>query len=249
MNQLRGAMSKKTILITGSEGLLGSELVKELSKKNLVISIDLKQKKSKKSLNTFFYKADVSEYKKLVKVKNSIKKKFNKIDVIINCAINQNFKTFEDQNSNDFSKSLKVNVLSIFNTTKCFLELLKKSKSPDIINFGSIYGIVSGDPKIYINKKRFTSDVYGASKAAIIQLTKYYSVHLEKYKIRVNCLSPGGVKDNQSKKFMSNYSKKVPIGRMADKKEIIEAVKFLLNDKCRYINGHNLVIDGGFTVI
>lgn len=57
------------------------------------------------------------------------------------------------------------------------------------------------------------------------------------------------MKDNQSKKFMSNYSKKVPIGRMADKKEIIEAVKFLLNDKCRYINGHNLVIDGGFTVI
>lgn len=54
MNQLRGAMSKKTILITGSEGLLGSELVKELSKKNLIISIDWKRKKSKKSLNTFF---------------------------------------------------------------------------------------------------------------------------------------------------------------------------------------------------
>ena len=249
MNLSLGMTSKKTILIAGSQGLLGKYLTEKLSKDNEIICLDIlkKDKISKKKVT--FYKVDVSDFNKLNRVKIKILKKFKKIDAIINCTIKQNFNQFESQKSESFEKCLKVNVLSIFNTTKIFLSMLKKSKNPSIINFGSIYGMVSGDPKIYVNKKRFTSDVYGASKAAIIQLTKYYSVHLREYNIRVNCVSPGGVKDKQSKKFIKNYSNKVPIGRMADKNEIYESVLFLLNDKSEYVNGHNLVIDGGYTIL
>ncbi len=125
---------------------------------------------------------------------------------------------------------------------------MKKSKSPLIINLGSIYGIVSSDPKIYTDTKRNTSDVYAASKAAIIQLTKYYAVHLSKYNIRVNCISPGGIKNNQGKDFINNYSKKTPLNRMAEKEEIIKAIEIMIDDECKYINGHNLVVDGGLTI-
>ena len=107
---------------------------------------------------------------------------------------------------------------------------------------------MSGDPLIYPTKK-VTSDAYAASKAAIIQLTKYYAVHLSKYKIRVNCISPGGIFNNQNKKFIKNYTKKVPLKRMADLYEVVNGVKILMKNESKYINGHNLIIDGGYTIL
>ena len=168
--------------------------------------------------------------------------------MLLNCAVHQNFFPIEKQTFKSFTKTLVNNVGSVFLTTKSFIPLLKKSKSPLIINLGSIYGIVSGDPKIYTDTKRNTSDVYAASKAAIIQLTKYYAVHLSKYNIRVNCISPGGIKNNQGKNFINNYNKKTPLNRMAEKEEIVKAIKILIDDECKYINGHNLVVDGGLTI-
>ena len=64
----------------------------------------------------------------------------------------------------------------------------------------------------------------------------------------MNCISPGGIENNQGKNFTKNYSKKTPTGRMAKKEEIVQGIKILIDDECKYINGHNLVIDGGFTV-
>ncbi len=108
--------------------------------------------------------------------------------------------------------------------------------------------MVSADPKIYPNQK-VSSDAYAASKAAIIQLTKYYAVNLNKYNIRVNCISPGGIFNNQNAKLINNYVKKVPLKRMANINEIIGSVKLLLSNKSKYINGHNLVVDGGYTIL
>ena len=175
-------------------------------------------------------------------------KKFKRIDVVINCFVNQNYETFEKQSLKKFSTAIKDNICGTFLVTKIFFNLLKKSNNAQIINFGSIYGIVSGDPLIYPTKK-VTSDAYAASKAAIIQLTKYYAVHLSKYKIRVNCISPGGIFNNQNKKFIKNYIKKVPLKRIADLYEVVNGVKILMKNESKYINGHNLIIDGGYTIL
>jgi len=108
--------------------------------------------------------------------------------------------------------------------------------------------MVSGDPKIYPNQK-VTSDAYAASKAAIIQLTKYYAVNLNKYNIRVNCISPGGIFNNQNKTLIKNYIKKVPLKRMANINEIIGSVKLLLSDKSKYKKKPQLLVDGGYNII
>ena len=102
--------------------------------------------------------------------------------------------------------------------------------------------------KIYPDQQ-VTSDAYAASKAAIIQLTRYYAVKLSDYNIRVNCISPGGIFNNQNKKLVKNYTKKVPLKRMANMNEIVGSVNLLLSDKSNYINGHNLIVDGGYTVL
>ena len=245
MNLLPGKASK-IFLIIGSSGFLAEDLVKKLSKENQVLCIDKKIKKKLSSKNVFYFKCDINNYKNLEKIQQKIQKKFGLLDAVINCFVHQNYSTFEKQTAKNFGAALTTNVLGIFSSTKIFYNLLKKSKNAQIINLGSIYGVVSGDPKIYPDGK-VTSDVYAASKAAIIQLTKYYAIHLSKYKIRVNCVSPGGIFNKQNKLLVKNYKKKVPIKRMAFVNEIVTSIEFLLKEECNYINGHNLIVDGGFT--
>ena len=247
MNQLLGKVSNK-ILITGSSSFVGKALIKDLCKNNQIFCIDKKIVKKINLPNVKYFSSDVMNEKKLINIKKQKEKKEKKIDIIINCFVSQNYLPFEKQTLNKFKESINTNICGTFLITKIFYNLLKKSKHPQIINFGSIYGLVSGDPKIYPNQK-VTSDVYAASKAAIIQLTKYYAVSLSKYNIRVNCISPGGIFNNQNKKLVKNYIKKVPLKRMANINEIVESVRLLLSNKSKYINGHNLIVDGGYTVL
>ena len=247
MSQLLGKAFKR-ILITGSSSLVGKALIKDLSINNKIFCIDKKITKKINLPNVKYFKSDVMNEKKLMNIKRQIEKKEKKIDVIINCFINQNYLSFEKQKLKKFQNSINTNICGTFLITKIFYKLLKKSNNPQIINFGSIYGLVSGDPKIYPDQQ-VTSDAYAASKAAIIQLTRYYAVKLSDYNIRVNCISPGGIFNNQNKKLVKNYTKKVPLKRMANMNEIVGSVNLLLSDKSNYINGHNLIVDGGYTVL
>ena len=119
-----------------------------------------------------------------------------------------------------------------------------------IVNVASHYGIISPDPRIYGESDRRNSETYGATKAGIIQLSKYYAVHLAQHQINVNTVSPGGIfntENPQSDAFLGKYSDRCPLGRMANTLEIIDPILFLLSEGASYINGHNLVVDGGMS--
>jgi|TARA_B100001964_G_C14209786_1_gene589922 NAD(P)-dependent dehydrogenase (short-subunit alcohol dehydrogenase family) len=92
-----------------------------------------------------------------------------------------------------------------------------------------------------------TPMAYGVSKGGLIHSTKLLSVKLAP-KIRVNAISPGGVFRNQSKKFLKKYLSKTPLKRMANENEISNVVIFLSSDLSSYITGHNLIIDGGYSL-
>ena len=97
---------------------------------------------------------------------------------------------------------------------------------------------------------RRSSELYGATKAGVIQMTKYFAVELAKSGIRVNAVSPGGIfnpSNPQAKQFIENYSLRTPLGRMASTTEITSAIIFLTSKAASYITGHNLVIDGGYS--
>ena len=100
-----------------------------------------------------------------------------------------------------------------------------------IVNIGSIYGVVSSDPKIYTDCLRKNSEVYSASKAGIIQLTNYFAIHLAENDIRVNCVSPGGIFNDQGDDFVNNYSKKTPARKMAKPQEIVQAIIYLSDNQ------------------
>ena len=90
---------------------------------------------------------------------------------------------------------------------------------------------------------------YSAIKGGVINFTRYLASYYAPYGVRVNSVSPGGIFNNQNNIFVEQYENKVPMGRLGKPKEVAEPVSFLLSDESSYITGHNLMVDGGWTVI
>ena len=243
----------KIIIISGTSGLLGNAFAELfLSIGSIVIGIDKKKSKIKNK-NFYSFNTDVSNSNKIDKILNFILKKFKKIDVIINNAGISYFTKFEDRTNFELNSTLKTNFIGTINLCKSYLKVHKKQKLRrcSIINIGSIYGSLSPDFNIYEKGDNINSEIYGASKAGIIQFTKYLSVYGAKYNINVNCLSPGGIlnsNNTQRKSFKKKYSKKVPLKRMATTDDFLSCIIFLASEKSSYVTGQNIIIDGGFSV-
>ncbi len=116
-----------------------------------------------------------------------------------------------------------------------------------IINISSTYGNVSANKNIYGTSGINSPVAYGTSKAALINLTRYMATHLADKNIRVNCLSPGGVFNNQSEEFLKNYTALTPLKRMAKAEDYQGAILFLMSESSSYMTGANLIVDGGWT--
>jgi NAD(P)-dependent dehydrogenase (short-subunit alcohol dehydrogenase family) len=120
-----------------------------------------------------------------------------------------------------------------------------------IINIGSLYASVSPDAHFY---DHLPSDppflkppAYGASKAALVNLTRYFATHWGPHGVRVNALSPGGVEGGQDPEFRRKFIARVPLGRMAAAQDLRGPLIFLASDASAYVTGIELRVDGGFT--
>ena len=188
-----------------------------------------------------------------VSLSKKIKKKFNKIDILINNAAltGDRFEkleiNFEKQNSAIWSRELEVNLIASIEIVQNLRKLILNSKNPSIINLSSIYGFSAPNFNIYKNTNLRNQIGYSVSKAGIIQFTKWFASYLAP-KARVNCISPGGIIRNQSKKFVKAYNRITLLNRMATEEDIISGILFLASDGSRYITGQNLVIDGGWSL-
>lgn len=223
--------SKKSVIITGSEGFLGKEISAYFEKNFHVLRVDLK-------LNH-----DLTNEK-------FVKKWFakNHADYLINCfAMNDNINEKRKKNNlydfslESFRDYLNVNLISLFSVCR---EFAKNNANSSIINFSSIYGEISPNPSLYDN---FHKDVgYSVSKSGVINLTKYLATHLAP-KIKVNCVVPGGVEQNQDLSFKKRYSEMTPMRRMMKKHELNGLLEFLCSEKSSYMTGSIIFIDGGYT--
>lgn len=144
-----------------------------------------------------------------------------------------------------------VNTLGLFQVAQIFGTEMVKAGRGSVINIGSLYASVSPDPRFYDHIESdppfLKPPAYGASKAAVVNLTKYLATAWGPYGVRVNTLSPGGVLGKQDEQFKRKFCDRVPLGRMAVYEDLVGPLQFLASDASAYVTGAELRVDGGFT--
>lgn len=238
-------------MVTGAAGQLGGTIMGALKALGATV-YGIDKRADSVELVERCLKADVSVKEEVFAAFEEIFKTEEKIDLLINNAGVSVFEPFEERSEEKFDWVMDVNLKGVFNCIQSYVKLFDRhhSNAGSIINIGSHYGVISPDFRIYGNADRKNSEVYGATKAAVIQMTKYFAVHLAARNIRVNCVSPGGVfnpRTPQNEAFRRKYEDRVPMKRMGDQEEIIGAIVYFAGSAASYTTGQNLLVDGGMS--
>jgi NAD(P)-dependent dehydrogenase (short-subunit alcohol dehydrogenase family) len=233
----------KHAIVTGAGKGIGKEISEHLNKNGYrvgMIDIDDEalENNSKIYKNTIAIKGDVTD-------EESIKKAFERFgetpDLLVNNAGIVIFGTLDEQGVRDFKKSIDISLVGSYITSLTAIKRMIKKGSGSIINMSSINGIHPGPG----------TGGYPAAKAGIISLTQQMAIEWGHYGIRVNSISPGFIDAGMSKPIYADpkvrelRGKSVPTKRLGEAIDIANAVLFLASEQASYINGHNLVVDGG----
>ena len=256
-------------LITGAAGLLGEQhaiALLDISSNLILTDIDAKKLyKLKKKLQVIYpfskilsFVMDVTSEKSVKKVLKNLIKNNISLKVLINNAaidakVDNKSKTIkkgsiESIDLNILKNEIDVGLIGYILVTKIFIDLLKKNNQGSIIlNIASDLSIIAPNHNIY-PKNSFKPISYSVIKHGVVGITKYLATYLNRYNIRCNTLSPGSVKNMQPKSFIKKVKKLIPLNRLARHNEYHGAIKFLCTDASSYMNGQNIIIDGGRSI-
>ena len=179
-----------------------------------------------------------------------------RVDVLVHCAgyvassdaITGWGVPFSEQSTEVWNQAMTVNLGSAFSLARDLAVPLGSNGNGSILLFGSIYGLVGPDMGLYDGTSMQNPVAYGASKGGLVQLNRYLAALLAP-SVRVNMISPGGIKRGQPEAFLERYEGRIPMGRMATEDDLRGAIAYLVSDLSAYVTGHNLVVDGGWTAI
>lgn len=269
-------LSKKNILITGGAGLLGIEHASAILEVNgTVILADVSHEKleaAKLELSKKYEKQKIITIGMDVTSSSAIQKAFTnllsqniRVDVLINNAaidpkVSKSNRMAQSSRMENFPEDewdlqLAVGLKGAFLCSKVFgSAMAQDGKGGIIINISSDLSVFSPDQRIYRDDNLSDEEqpvkpvTYSVIKTGLIGLTKYLSTYWIEQGVRSNALSPGGIFTDQDDAFVSKLSSLIPVGRMAKKNEYHSAIQFLCSDASLYLNGQNIVMDGGRSV-
>jgi len=269
-------LTKKNILITGGAGLLGVEhasailevngtvILADVSYKKLeAAKIELSKKYKKQKI--ILIEMDVTSSSDIQKAYSSLLSQNIRVDVLINNAaidpkVSKSKKMVKSSRLEYFSEDewdlqLAVGLKGAFLCSKVFgSAMAEDGKGGIIINISSDLSVFSPDQRIYRDDNLLEEEqavkpvTYSVIKTGLIGLTKYLSTYWINQDVRSNALSPGGVFIDQDEGFVAKLSALIPMGRMAKIDEYHSAIQFLCSDASSYLNGQNIVMDGGRSV-
>lgn len=251
----------KTIAMTGAAGILGQGAVAAFLEAGArVCALDRNaadlEKLGADSERLLKIEADVSDPQSVRAAAGRLHAHWGVADALFNNAATKSenfFAPFEDFPLADWNAVMAVNLTGAMLCAQAFGAPMAQRGRGTIVNTLSIYGIVAPDQRIYegseyLGRPINTPAIYSASKAGLWGLTQYLASYWGGRGVRVNAITPGGVFSGQNETFERNYSQRVPLGRMAAREDIVNGMLFLASDASSYLNGHNLVVDGGWTV-
>lgn len=180
---------------------------------------------------------------------------FGRIDIVVNCVggggggMAKSSPALEERSLADWDLLHRLNTHAPFLVCKHVVPLMRVQGGGSIINVASIAGMVGRDRAVYPPEMPPQPLDYASAKAAVIGFTRDLAAYVGGDGIRVNCISPGGFERGQPRAFIDAYSRKCVLGRMGrDGVDLKGAAVFLASDASAYVTGHNLVVDGGFTI-
>ncbi len=256
-------LSGRVALITGGAGHVGSALCDALAELGASIVVLDSQRENctkvatrlhdKYGVETLPLFTDLSAESEMRSVPERILSRFQKFDILVNCAALVGASglegwavPFPKQSAATWRLALEVNLTAPFVLTQVCAEALAASGHGSVINIGSIYGMVGPDMSLYENTELGNPAAYAASKGGLLQLTRWLATVMAP-KVRVNAVTSGGVWREQSESFTSRYVARTPLARMATEEDLKGVVAYLASDLSSYVTGHNLVVDGGWT--
>lgn len=256
-------LNGRVALITGGAGHIGSVLCEALAELGASIVVLDSQGQSctevaarlhdQYGVETLPLMTDLSEEAQIRSVPELVLNRFQQLDILVNCAALVGTSglegwavPFATQSAATWRLALEVNLIAPFLLTQIFAEALAASGDGSVINIGSIYGMVGPEMSLYENTKMGNPAAYAASKAGLLQLTRWLATVMAP-RVRVNAVTLGGVWREQSQSFSSRYVARTPLERMATEEDMKGAVAYLASDLSSYVTGHNLVVDGGWT--
>lgn len=244
----------KIILVSGGAGLYGSCIVEGLAEAGgTVIIASRNTGKVREAVTRFRDKGldvhamhlDQGNHDSVMALKAAISERFGRLDVFVNNAVSRPMKRYDDPIEH-FAESMRVNATGAMDILREMAGLIEESGGGSIINIASMMGMFGPDLSNYEGTDMGTPPPdYFFHRAGIINLTRYLARVYAGKNIRVNCVSPGGLFNHQPERFVENYSKKVPLGRMANNNDIKGLMVLLASDAGTYVNGENILMDGG----
>jgi NAD(P)-dependent dehydrogenase (short-subunit alcohol dehydrogenase family) len=247
--------SNKTVLITGAARGIGFTIAENFCKFGAhVVIADINKQKGNESVQKLIkrgYKCsfkflDLNDFDVFDVIIDDLINEFNQIDILINNARAGGKNTLLDENFKNWDQTSNVILKSSFFLSQLLIKNREKSKINTILNISSVAGILA-TPE---------SPSYHASKGALISLTKYLAIEAGKYGVRVNCLLPGFIVQNEHlnrynddnnlnfRKISETYQ---PLGKPGNEIDVAESAMFLCSSTSKYINGVTFILDGGAT--
>jgi NAD(P)-dependent dehydrogenase (short-subunit alcohol dehydrogenase family) len=246
----------KVVVVTGGTGIYGtpvSEAVAEAGGCVIVASRSRKRCENRaRQLRQAGWEAtpevyDQGDENSILAFRNRVLEQFGFVDVLINNSISRPMRQYTDS-LETWRQSMEVNSTGLFAISRAFMTVMMERGIGSVINIGSVQGIVAPDFTNYDGTDMSTPPDYHFHKHGLIGLTRYMAAWGGGRGVRVNAISPGGFDDGNAKEpFLSQYCRRVFLGRMAGHDDIKGAVVFLASEASGYITGQNIVVDGGYT--
>lgn len=244
------------VLVTGGAGNYGKCIAEGLAEAGATVIIASRDKVNIDRVAAGFQKAgldvrgmevDQGDHESVLKLKAEIQEKFGKLDGFVNNAVSRPMKNYYAP-IEQFAESMAVNATGMMDILREMADLIiQNGEGGSIINISSMMGMFGPDVSNYegTDMNKDLPPDYFFHNAGLINLTRFMTQQFAGKNLRVNCISPGGLFNHQPERFLENYTKKVPLRRMANHDDIKGLVVLLSSRAGAYINGENILMDGG----
>jgi NAD(P)-dependent dehydrogenase (short-subunit alcohol dehydrogenase family) len=246
------SLADRVAVVTGGAGRLGREIVRGLEEQGARVAVfDVEAER---------FAVDVTDRGAIERAVDEVTRELGTPHVLVNAAAldsppdapPEEVGPVESYPEQSFDEVMDVNVKGTFLCCQVIGARMAEEGRGSIVNVSSIYGMLSPVQELYDFRRRrgetfFKPVAYSVSKSALYNLTRYLATYWAKQGVRVNTLTLAGVWDDQPQEFVDAYTARMPLGRMADVKEVVGPVVFLASDASSYMTGANMVVDGGWS--